>query len=102
VISILSLLTSASSVRSKWAHTFRRHTNGVVEDPEADNRAVARRLIEGGIGQEDYQDGPAQENTGRAVEAPPGNDQEQGPRVQPSSLLDSGNEWRDEGEGRVN
>lgn len=100
-ISILSVLTSPSGAHSKWAYPFRRHTNGGVEDPEADNRAVVRRLIEQGAGDEEYHDEAAHEDSARAIEAPPGNDQDRGPRVEPASLIDAGNEWRDEGEGRV-
>lgn len=60
-----------------------------------------RRVLEEGTGQEDYSDEPAQENTGRAIEPPPGNNQDQGPRVVPSSLINTRNEWRDEGEGHA-
>lgn len=99
--SILSLFTSPSGAHSKWAYPFRRHTNGDVEQPEDDNRAHMRRLIEEGIGQENYQDEPARENSGRAIEAPPGNNQDHGPRVEPSSLIDARNEWRDEGQSHA-
>ncbi|KAG0650076.1 hypothetical protein D0Z07_3227 [Hyphodiscus hymeniophilus] len=95
-VSIISLLTSTTWEQS-WAHPFRRHVNGDVEDPEEDNRADMRRLIEGGDRHQESRDEPAEGHTGRAIEAPSGDDQSQGPRVQPSSLLDTGNEWRNEG-----
>jgi hypothetical protein len=100
VVSILSLLTSQSWAGSKWVQPFRRRANGDIEEPEEDNRAHMRRLIEEGTGQEEYRDESAQENTGRAIEAPPGDGHDQGPRVEPSSLLDTGNEWQNEGERR--
>jgi hypothetical protein len=52
-----------------------------------------RRLIEEGIGEEGYHDEP-DAPPAQAVEASPEN--HEGPRVVPSSLVDSGNEWRDE------
>lgn len=100
MISIISLLTGPSWEHSNWAHPFQRHSAVDVEQPEEDNRADMRRLIEESHGHEESEDDPVPENTNRAIEAPPGNDQRQGPRVEPSSLLDTGNEWRDEGEGR--
>jgi len=64
VVSIISLLTGPTWAQS-WAHPFRRHANGDVEDPEEDNRAGVRRLIEEGAGREDYRDEPAEGNTSR-------------------------------------
>ncbi len=52
-----------------------------------------RRQIEQGVGAEGYQDEPREESPARVLEASPEN-HEEGPRVV-SSLLDSGNEWRD-------
>jgi hypothetical protein len=54
-----------------------------------------RRLIEEGIGEEGYHDEPNESSPARAVEATPAN-HEDGPRVVPSTLVSSGNEWRDE------
>ena len=54
-----------------------------------------RRLIEEGTGQEEYHDEPEQHATGRAIEAAPGNNEDHGPRVEPSPLVDAGNEWRE-------
>jgi len=96
VVSIISLLTGPSWAGSKWVHPFRRHTNGDVEQPEEDNRANMRRLIEEGTGDQEYHDEPEQSETSRAIEAR-GNDQDHGPRVEPSPLVDAGNEWRNEG-----
>jgi hypothetical protein len=56
-----------------------------------------RRLIEEGIGAETYQDEPGEGSPPRALETS-AEDHEDGPRVVQSSLLDSGNEWRDDGE----
>ena len=56
-----------------------------------------RRLIEEGVGAGGYHEEPSEGSPTRALEASSGN-HEEGPRVVPS-LLDSGNEWRDEGEG---
>jgi hypothetical protein len=98
-ISIFSLLTNSSWTDSKWVHPFRRHTNGDVEEGAVDNRANMRRLIEESSGQGEYHDEP-EETPARALEAPPGNGQYNGPRVEPSSLVDTGNEWRDEGDNR--
>jgi hypothetical protein len=100
VVSIISLLTGPSWAGSKWARPFRQHTNGDVEAPEENNRASMRRLIEEGTGREEYHDEPEQHETGRAIEATPGNDEDHGPRVEPSPLVDAGNEWRNDGEGR--
>jgi hypothetical protein len=56
-----------------------------------------RRLIEEGVGEEEYHDEPDQAETSRAIEAT-GNNEDHGPRVEPSLLVDAGNEWRNEGE----
>ena len=40
------------------------------------------------------------ENTGLTIEALPGNDREQGPRVEQQLLLDTENGWRGEAEGQ--
>lgn len=57
-----------------------------------------RRLIEESLGHEEGDNGVVDEAVSRTIEAPPGDDQEQRPRVEPSSLLDTRNEWRDEEE----
>jgi hypothetical protein len=60
-----------------------------------------RRLIEEGVGAEGYHDEPGEGSAARGLEASPDN-HEESPRVVQSSLLDSGNEWRDDGEGHRN
>lgn len=94
VVSILSLLTASSRAGSKWVHPFRRHTNGDIEQVEEDNRANVSRLIEEDTQEEEYCDEPEQSERSRAIDAP-GNDQDRGPRVEPSPLADAGHEWRD-------
>lgn len=85
VLSIVSLLSTHSSYAPSWLRSF-----GSSED----SRAARRRLIQEGNFGEVYRD---DEGT-RAVEHPTA----QGPRVQPSQLVDGNNEWRHEpnGEGR--
>ena len=94
MVSIVSLLTGPSWAGSKWARPFRQQTNGDVEAAEEDNRANMRRLFEEGTGQEEYHDEPVQHETGRAIEATPGNDEDHGPRVEPSPLVDAGKSGR--------
>jgi len=95
VLSVISLLTS-SSTHARWTRPFKRITNEATEEPEDDDhRATMRRLIEDSVGEERYHDEPTGESPIRAREATPENIAE-GPRVVPSTLADSGNEWRDE------
>lgn len=54
-----------------------------------------RRLIEEANPTEEYHDEPNEESI-RAIEAPSG-EESQRPRVEPSGLVEHGNEWRDEG-----
>jgi hypothetical protein len=73
-------------------------TNGTeaTEEPEEDHRAVVRRLIEDGATGERFHDDPTETPNRNPVVVPNvGNDY--GPRVQPSQLVDMGDEWRDEG-----
>ncbi|PVH81893.1 hypothetical protein DL98DRAFT_514272 [Cadophora sp. DSE1049] len=95
VLSLISLLTSNSFSQSRWARPFKQigHARHVedADDPEEDNRATMRRLIEENA--EEYHDEPNEEPSARAITAPNGEDH--GPRVQPSQLTDGGNEWRD-------
>jgi len=89
VISVIALLSGSSWTHSRWVRR-----NQAAEEPEGDdNRANMRRLIEEGIGAETYQDEPSEGSPPRASE-----DHEDRPRVVQSSLLDDGNEWRDDGE----
>jgi len=97
VISVIALLSGSSWTHSKWARLFNQFRNQAAEEPEGDNRANMRRLIEEGIGAETYQDEPSEGFSPRALEAS-SEHHEEGPRVVQSSLLDSGNEWRDDGE----
>jgi hypothetical protein len=97
VISVIALLSGSSWTHSKWVRLFNQFRNQAAEEPEGDNRANMRRLIEEGIGAETYQDEPSEGFSPRALEAS-SEHHEEGPRVVQSSLLDSGNEWRDDGE----
>ncbi|KAH8590259.1 tetraspanin Tsp3 [Bisporella sp. PMI_857] len=81
-LSIISLLTSSSWTHSRWPGWPRRHES-------EDNRATIRRLIEEGDSEEPYHDNP------RTLEG--ANRADQGPRVEPSSLLEN-NAWRTDGE----
>lgn len=65
---------------------------------EEDSRAEIRGLIEEGNAPDHYRDDPDE-----AVHSPSvGNGGgSQGPRVQPSQLVDDVNEWRDEERGNV-
>ncbi len=56
-----------------------------------------RRLIAENADYEGYNDEPENEPAGKAPEVPSG-DQDHGPRVEPSPLIEHGNEWREEGE----
>ena len=94
MISVIALLSGSSWTHSRWVRHFKHFRNQAAEEPEGDdNRANMRRLIEEGIGAETYQDEPSEESPPRASE-----DHEDRPRVVQSSLLDDGNEWRDDGE----
>jgi len=97
VLSVISLLTSSSWTHAGWVRPFKRITNEATEDPEDDDhRAMMRRLIDEGVAEERYRDEPTSEGSPvRAIEVSP-EDHEEGPRVVPSTLVDSGNEWRDE------
>lgn len=98
MISILLILTGPYWEECEWAHPSSTHSNVDVEQPEEDSRADMRRLIEESLGQADDEEDPVPENTGRGFETPPGIEQAEGPRSEQSSLLDTGNEWRnDEG-----
>jgi len=98
VLSVISLLTSSSWTHATWVRLFKRITNEATEEPEEeDHRATMRRLIEEGAGEERYHDEPTSGvSPVRAIEATPEDHDHDGPRVVPSTLVDSGNEWRDE------
>lgn len=99
VTSVIALLSSSSWTRSRWVRPFHRFSGEAVEEPEGDDhRATMRRLIDEGTGAEGYHDEPSEGSPTRALEASSDN-HEESPRVVQSSLLDSGNEWRDDGEG---
>jgi hypothetical protein len=98
VLSVIALLTSSSWTHPRWISRFGRIRNEAAEEPEGDdNRANMRRLVEEGIGAEGYHDEPNEGSPTRALEAS-SEHHEDGPRVVQSTLLDSGNEWRNEGE----
>jgi hypothetical protein len=98
VISVIALLSSSSWTHSRWVRPVNRFRNPAAEEPEGDdNRANMRRLIEEGIGAEGYHDETSEESPNQALEASSEN-HEDSPQVVQSSLLDSGNEWRDDGE----
>lgn len=70
--------------------------DGDAEEPEEDNGALTRRLIEENANDEGYHDEENEPAVG-TLEAPSG-DRDQGPRVEPSPLIEGhGNEWHDEG-----
>lgn len=97
VISILSLFTNTSWTHPPWGRRYRREVNGGAEEQEEDNRALTRRLIEENANDEGYHDEENDPAVG-TLEAPSGH-QDQGPRVEPSQLIEGhGNEWRDEGQ----
>ncbi|KAI9050509.1 hypothetical protein LZ554_005671 [Drepanopeziza brunnea f. sp. 'monogermtubi'] len=88
VLSIISLLTSTPF--TQWARQIKRI--GHHSEEAEDNRAHMRRLIEENA--EEYHDEPTEEEPAtRALDAPNGA-HDQGPRVEPSQLTDSGHEWR--------
>jgi hypothetical protein len=96
VLSIISLFTRPAWASSRWAQTFIQSIGEVEEEPEDRNRAVMRRLINDGAGDERYHDDAEEDDptTPRALEVP--NSGDQGPRIQPSQLVQSGHERRDE------
>ncbi|CZR64141.1 uncharacterized protein PAC_14038 [Phialocephala subalpina] len=96
VLSILSLLTNTSWTHPPWGRRYRREVDGDAEEPEEDNGALTRRLIEENANDEGYHDEENEPAVG-TLEAPSG-DRDQGPRVEPSQLIEGhGNEWHDEG-----
>jgi hypothetical protein len=88
VLSIISILTSSSWTHARWAQPLKQAATESSENPE-DNIANVRGLIEDGAGEGEYHD--SIEERSRVTE---------GPRVQPSQLVDHSNEWREEGEGQ--
>jgi hypothetical protein len=97
-LSLLSLLTNSPWGRPHWPH-FHRNAIESIEAPEEDNRATMRRLIEDNANGEEYHD---EEPPTRTLEAPrPEQPDNRGPIVQPSSLIDTENAWRD-GEEHTN
>ncbi|RDW63872.1 hypothetical protein BP5796_10374 [Coleophoma crateriformis] len=85
VISLIYLLTSSSWMNGSVTRRFKQLTGMTDEDTE-DNRATMRRLIEEGDRSASYRD----------EEEPEPSDQDQGPRVVPSPLVESNNQWREE------
>ena len=91
VLSIISFLTTSPWTRTRWARPFHHNPSSPTED----TRATMRRLIEEANPTEGYHDEPNEEPI-RATEAPSG-EEGQRPRIEPSRLMEHGNEWRDEG-----
>jgi len=99
VLSVIALLSSSSWTESRWVRPFYRFGSRAVEGSEGDdNRATMRRLIEEGIGDEGYHDDPSEGSPTRGLEAG-FETHEEGSRILPSLVLDSGNEWREDGDG---
>jgi hypothetical protein len=93
------LLTRSPWYASRWARSFLPSHNGAIEEAEEDHRAVTRGLIEDGAGDERYHDdAPNQPSESQALESAANGGSDNRPRVQPSQLIDAGNEWRSEGE----
>jgi len=89
IMSLISLLTTSSWAHPKWAIG---HVEEAEEEPEDDARATMRGLIEQSAGGNEYHDEPNGQTRNQAIDSA----QSQAPRVQPSSLIENGNEWRDE------
>ncbi|TVY26216.1 hypothetical protein LHYA1_G005531 [Lachnellula hyalina] len=87
--SIFTLLSSASWTHLPLVRAFKR-IGSFAQNGDEDARATMRRLIEGGSVEEPYLDDP---EAARANEN--GN---HGPRVQPSALGETSNEWADDDE----
>lgn len=94
-LSILSLLTNTPWSEFDWAQAFKQSNRDSEETPGDENGSSSRRLIEAATPDEEYHDEPP--GSDAAPVAANENGQDQGPRVQPSQLLDHGNEWRHEG-----
>lgn len=91
MLSVIHLLGSSSWIQPRWARRSRQITNQATEEPEDDDhRGTTRRLIERGLGAESYHDEPNRGATDTTAE-----NHEEGTRVVPSALVDTGNEWRD-------
>lgn len=98
VLAIVSLLTRSSWATSKWAQPFLPNGNEASGDPEEDQRALMRGLIEDSAGGDSYTDDASElPSTSHALVAAP-NSGTSGPIVQPSQLIDVENEWHNEGE----
>jgi len=95
IFAIVYLLTSFSSIHSSWVRPSKKITRGDIEHSPEDNRAAMRRLIEEGDGDGGYREDVGGERSERPAAAVNGSGQEQGPRVEPSQLVDDGNQWRD-------
>jgi len=96
VLSILALLTSTWT-QPRWMQRFQRSLDGDAEEPEEDRRSSMRRLIENNPADEGYRDDAEEDSNPRALGASDGDDHDQGPRVEPSPLMEHSNEWRDQG-----
>ncbi|RDL36032.1 Uncharacterized protein BP5553_06644 [Venustampulla echinocandica] len=98
VVSITSFLSTSSWTRSGLLRYFKQlgfHNSG---NQQEDSRAEIRGLIEEGSAPAPYRDDPTE-----SAHSPPGSNtaESQGPRVEPSQLVDDRNEWRDEEQGHV-
>jgi len=95
--SIFTLLTSASWTHTRLGRPFKQIKNPTAENGEESPRGTMRRLIEGGSVAEPYRDDPEASGVN-------GNE-DLGPRVQPSALGETANEWADDeqsiGDARV-
>lgn len=98
----VAILTRPSWLSSRWGRYFVPGGYEAVEEPDEDHRASMRGLIEEGAEDEEYHDDAEEDSSAPRVIEAPKDDNGQGPRVQPSQLVEAGHEWRDEGEGHRN
>ncbi|TAQ86179.1 hypothetical protein B7494_g5497 [Chlorociboria aeruginascens] len=93
VFSLVNILTGSSLVPAGWVRAFKQHRRHNGNDLD-DDRTVTGRLIADG----EYHDAPTDgtPNGTRTLDAPNGNGPDQGPRLEPSQLIDGGNQWRNE------
>lgn len=92
LISFFTLLNGASWTRASIGRPFKRIGNASTENGEDDPRGTMRRLIENATTEEPYRDDP--EAAGAQATAV-----NNGPRVMPSTLGETANEWADEEHG---
>lgn len=90
-LSIIPLLTSSSWIQG-LTHPFQHRSRDHEDVLEQGHQAVTTRLIDEGNMGEQYRDEPG--NPRLPINAPNENGQNEEPGVEPSELLDHGNEWR--------